>query len=88
MSHGIETPKLEIIVRAHDREVAIIAFFPDAEGSVDCLVGVEEPGSVDLVVETLRAAALGVESCKFARADFSPNGDVSNVANGKDDHPF
>jgi len=88
MSNGIQEPQTEISVKFEGREIALVAFFPDAAGGADVVCGMENTAAVEIVASLFQQAATALSACFGVGSASSDGGNVSRVENGADTHPF
>jgi len=88
MSNGIQEPQTEISVKFEGREIAVVAFFPDAAGGTDVVCGVENAAAVEIVASLFQQAAIALSACFGAGSTSPDRGDVSRVEKGADPYPF
>jgi len=88
VSDEIQIPAVEVFVKAHGREVAVIAFFGDEDGGYTCVAGMEDASWVHFVADTLhqtaRSLVVAVEDGDEYTAGFVP----PSLENGEADFPF
>jgi len=88
MSNGLVAPQSEIVIKFEEREIAVIAFFPDEEDGADVVCGMENPGALEIVASLLQQAAFALRACFQIDGSSQDDGSFSGVENGKADHPF
>lgn len=57
----VETPQLESVLRVEGREICVVAFFQDAYGGYDVVVGLADTDERASIAAALRSCAVAVE---------------------------
>jgi|SRR5882762_1718710 len=85
---AFKAPDVEVIVRADEQELSVIAFYSAAEGEWDVLCGVSDTADREHVAAALRYAADAIEKANFPVSATPPYRGYVHDEDGDNDLPF
>jgi len=88
VSDEIQIPQVEVLVKAYGREVAIVAFFGNEDGSYTCVAGMEDASWVHFVADTLHQTARSLVVAVEDGEEYPTNVIPPPLENGEADFPF
>jgi len=88
VSDEIQIPEVEVVVKAYGREVAIVAFFGNADGSFTCVAGMEDASWVHFVADTLHQTARSLVVAVEDGEEYKTSQLPPYLDNGEADIPF
>jgi len=88
VSDEIQIPAVEVVIKAYGREVAIVAFFGNEDGSFTCVAGMEDASWVHFVADTLHQTARSLVVAVEDGESYPANELSPRMENGEADFPF